>query len=133
VNDTFWLKADNITTVMPNLGLAIRSQVAAGKVIEVAIKEAKAIKTRQQEKYAHACIGTIAKEVGESPEALKVRIKVALGLIEEFFAGGKVITQTRSTSTLTRDEYGQFIDAIQQTANHLNICLPQPKDMGFFW
>ena len=131
--DTFWLRQDNLNEIMPKVGQSIRAEVAAGKVIEVALKEAKSVKTRQQEKYAHACIGTIAKEVGESPEALKVRIKVALGLIEEFFAGGKVITQTRSTATLTRDEYGQFIDAIQQTANYLNITLLQPKDIGFYW
>ena len=133
MTDTFWLRADNIAEIMPRVGQSIRAQVAAGKVIEVALKEAKAAKTRQQEKYAHACIGVIAKEVGDNPEALKVRIKVALGLIEEYFAGGKVITQTRSTSTLNREEYGQFIDAIQQTANHLNIILPQPKDMEFYW
>jgi len=131
--DTFWLKADNLTDVMPTLGKAIRSRVAAGEAIQVAISEAKKSKTRQQEKYAHACIGIIAKELGDSPIALKVRIKVAIGLIDEFYAQGKVITETRSTATLTRNEYALFIEAIQQTANHMSIVLPQPKDMGMYW
>jgi len=83
MTDTFWLRADNIAEIMPRVGQSIRAQVAAGKVIEVALKEAKKSKTRQQEKYLHACIGVIARESGENAEHLKVRIKAQVGLIEE--------------------------------------------------
>lgn len=131
--DTFWLKADNLTTVMPVLGKEIRSRIAAGEAIQVALSEAKKSKTRQQEKYAHSCIGVIAKEMGDNPEYLKVRIKHQLGLIEKVYSNGEVITLVRSTSDLKRDEYGTFIEAIQQLAGYLNIVLPQPKDMGFYW
>lgn len=130
MTETFWLKADNIAAVMPTLGQAIRARIAAGESIQVAIDEQKKGKTRQQEKYAHACIGVIAKEVGENPEHLKVRIKHQLGLIEEVYSQGKVITMVRSTSDLKRDEYGDFINAIQLLAGHLNITLPQPRHYG---
>ena len=130
MTDTFWLRADNIAEIMPRVGQSIRAQVAAGKVIEVALKEAKAAKTRQQEKYAHACIGVIAKEMGENPAHLKTRIKAELGLIEEIWHKGKVLTVERSTATLDRVEYGFFIDAIQKLAGYLNVVLPQPNFFG---
>lgn len=133
MTDTFWLRADNIAEIMPKVGQSIRAQVSAGKVIEVALKEAKKSKTRQQEKYLHACIGEIAKETGENAEHLKVRIKAQVGLIEEVWHKGKVLTIARSTSDLTRDEYGELIESVQALAGYLNIILPQPKDMGFYW
>ena len=130
MTDTFWLNDGNIQKVMPNLGQAIRSQISVGKSLEVAIAEYKKNKTRQQEKYAHACIGVIAKEMGENPAHLKARIKAELGLIEEIWHKGKVLTVERSTATLDRVEYGFFIEAIQKLAGYLNVVLPQPKFFG---
>lgn len=97
---------------------------------QVDVKKYRKNKTDQQRKYAHACIGVIAKETGENSEHLKVRIKHSIGLIEEIYSGGKVLTLVRSTEDLDREEYGVFINSINTLAANLEIKLPQPKSFG---
>lgn len=130
MSDSFWVKADNLGEMMPRVGSVIRGRVAAGEVVQVTVGEAVKSKTNQQQRYAHMCIGIIAKEIGEKPEHLKAMIKHQLGLIEEVYSKGKVITIVRSTSDLKRDDYGEFINEIQLLAGRLNITLPQPRYHG---
>lgn len=98
--------------------------------LDITLKKHAKSKTMAQQRYAHACIGVIAKEMGENPAHLKTRIKAELGLIEEIWHKGKVLTVERSTATLDRVEYGFFIEAIQKLAGYLNVVLPQPKFFG---
>ena len=88
-------------------------------------------KTSSQRKYAHMIIGIIAKEVGENPDHLKVKIKHSIGLIEEIYSNGKVITIEKSTEKLNRKEYSLFIDSIRQIADTVGVVLPEPNDYGF--
>ena len=87
-------------------------------------------KTDQQRKYAHACISVIAKDVGENPAHLKIRIKAQLGLIEKVWNDGEVLTIEKSTEKLKKAEYGIFIEAILSLASALNIKVPPPKTFG---
>lgn len=97
---------------------------------EVIIKKYRKNKTDQQRKYAHACIGVIAKHCGDDPKHLKVRIKHSLGLIEEIWSDGKVISVEKSTEDLSRDEYGVFIETIKTLGLNLDIQLPEPRNFG---
>lgn len=122
--------AINFADVRKNLLQEIADALEFG-VIQITIEDSVKSKTRQQEKYAHKCIGIIADQTGTSLEQLKVSIKAALGLIETYWHDGKVITQTRSTADLKRDEYTKFIEAIKQTAQMLEIKLPEPDHYGY--
>lgn len=109
---------------------AFLKEMRASGGAEVVVKKYRKNKSDQQRKYAHMCIGIIAKEVGERPEHLKIRIKHSIGLIEEIYSNGKVITVERSTEDLSRDEYGMFINTIKTLSMNLNIVLPEPNWYG---
>jgi hypothetical protein len=102
-----------------------------GKNVRLVVEELKKGKTDQQRKYAHACISIIAKDIGYDPSRLKMDIKVKLGLIDKHYVSGEVITVIRSTETLSREDYGKFIDSIIQLAGQMNISLPEPRMFGY--
>ena len=123
--------APNLKQVADNALAHAREIYKQGKAVEIIVREAKCTKTAQQRKYAHACLGVIAKDIGYDPQRLKVDIKVQLGLIEKIYTNGQVITQITSTEQLTKEQYGAFIDAILGLAAELNIKLPEARHYGY--
>ena len=103
----------------------------SGKSVKIAVLENKISKSTQQRKYAHACIGVIAKDLGYDAQRLKIDIKHKLGLIEKVYTNGEVITVITSTESLTKEQYGSFIEAILQLGASLNIVLPEPRIFGY--
>ena len=120
----------NIQSVWEFFHSTLRDLIAADGC-EIDIHPVAKSKTSSQRKYAHMLIGIIAKEVGENPDHLKVKIKHSIGLIEEIYSDGKVITIEKSTEKLNRKEYSLFIDSIRQIADMVCVNLPQPTDYGF--
>ncbi len=110
--------------------LSVFKELIASGGCQIDVKPYKKHKTDQQRKYAHACISRIAKDVGDDPGHLKVRIKHGLGLIEKVWSGGEVITVEISTEKLKRDDYGIFINEIIRIAEATGTTLPQPKHLG---
>jgi len=123
--------ATNLKQITDTALQEARSIYKSGKTVQITIKEAKCSKTAQQRKYAHACLGVIAKDIGYDPQRLKIDIKHKLGLIEKVYTNGEIITVITSTEQLTKEQYGAFIDAILQLGQSLNIALPEPRMFGY--
>jgi len=131
MSESFYFRPDmtNKKPVWEFFLTEFKEQVSSGGC-QVDIKPYKKHKTDQQRKYAHSCISRIAKNVGDNPQHLKIRIKHALGLIEKVWSGGETITVEISTEKLNITQYGIFIDEIIRIGIATDTVLPEPRNYG---
>lgn len=94
----------------------------------VQIEYWKKIKTKAQRNTAHFWIETIARETGNNSKELKRLIKKAIGAYDITTIDGEKCIELRSSEDFTREEYSEFMNAIEMMAHETKTILPIPLD-----
>ena len=110
--------------------LAAARELYCKSDVAIEVKPFKKSRTDQQNRYFWALCGLIADETGQDKEDIKDQLMHAMGHYRQKVVNGKPITVFRSTTTLTRDEFGELIEATQQLCEGLGIKYPQPSHYG---
>ena len=99
-----------------------------GKTGTVTFEKKKSIRTIQQNRLWWAYVTIIANELGyrknEMHEVLKFKF-LKSELVNE--KTGEVFEYLRSTTALTKSEFGELVDSMIQWASEMNIILPTPN------
>lgn len=98
---------------------------------EVAIKKHKKDLTGQQRKYWHKCLQIISDENGTPMTELKMKIKYEVLELQEVKVNGELHLYPPSSEDISRQEYGELIEATLQVAYYLNLTMPVPGHYGY--
>lgn len=110
-----------------------------GKEIDIVMKKAKSKRSDRQNRYYFGCVVPIIcqalKDLGhdlnkvECHEWLKMKFNytsIADG------QGNHISDIPKSTTRLTKTEFGEFIERVAQfAATHLNVAIPEPNEQTF--
>lgn len=88
-------------------------------------------KTVAQRNYFHNLLQIIAKDQGESPDALKDKLKLEwLPLLKVTTHTGKTYLIPKHTEDLSKEDYSILISKIVALAGFLGIVLPDMRHFG---
>ena len=111
--------------------LAVARELYRKSDVAIEVKPFRKSRTDMQNRYFWALCGLIADETGQEKEDIKDRLMHALGHKHMKWVNGEAVTVIRSTTTLTREEFGELIEATQQLCEALGIKYPQPSHYGY--
>jgi len=77
-----------------------------------------------QNRYFHKLCYLIGKDTGNSKDAIKDELKLAVFGIQERSIKGQVLRELKSTAGMSTDELNTLIDAAIALAHELNIRVP---------
>lgn len=123
------MEAATLRRLADNTLNTIREAFKSGDV-EVSIGKAKKSRTAQQNRYVWMLFGLIERETGQDKEDIKDRVMHALGFKKSKWINGEAVTTIRSTTTLSREEFGTLIEATQNLCEQLEIEYPLPVHFG---
>lgn len=93
------------------------------QIVEIRIRKWRTKRSLQQNALYWMWLQVIAQDLGYDTEELHNSFR-AMFLIDR----GKKIPLVRSTTTLNRMEFTQYLDKIEREASQLDIVLPQPEE-----
>lgn len=107
-----------------------------GKEVEITLKKARSKRTDRQNRYYFGCVVPIVcealKDLGhdlnkvECHEWLKMKFNYTSVADRE---GNHIADVPRSTTTLTKTEFGEYIERVAQWCSEmLNITIPEPSE-----
>jgi hypothetical protein len=110
------------------LPVRLRQWAAGHDGARLIIEEEKRVRTRSQNSYYWVYLGVIAEETGDNPDDLHEFFKRKL--LHPVFKTirGEEIKLPRSTTELTKLEFGEYLDKICALTN---IPLPDPQAAGY--
>ena len=91
--------------------------------VEVIVRDPKKEKTPEQRALFHAIVGDIAKTTGETPAAIKLRIKGEFYGVEVTTTDGVVAMLVPESEDSDREEYSRLINFSYQWAARRGISL----------
>ena len=98
---------ENIDDINENIDTALAIREQGGNFHEVSIRPPR--RSNPQNDYFHSMIRDIARNTGDSVEAIKFWVKAEFLGLEEFVFAGKQVKRPRSTSELTEYEMSELI------------------------
>ena len=98
---------ENIDDINENIDTALAIREQGGNFHEVSIRPPR--RSNPQNDHFHSMIRDIARNTGDSVEAIKFWVKAEFLGLEEFVFAGKQVDRPRSTSELTEYEMSELI------------------------
>lgn len=120
----------NVKAVFDNMTHELRA-MAKSKPVVVKLSANKPKRSIQQNAYFHKLIQIIAEYQGEDLESVKRQIKHRIGLIEKHMVNGELITEIKSTASLSVDDFSKLIEQTITVCEYLNLEYPKPDAFGF--
>ncbi len=121
---------DTAKTIVDN-ALAMARELYRKADVAIEVKPFKKSRTLEQNSYFWMLCGLVADETGQDKEDIKDQLMHAMGHYRQKVVNGKPITVFRSTTTLSREEFGELIGAAQQLCEGLEIRYPLPAHYGY--
>jgi hypothetical protein len=123
---TFIIKNPEIRSNAAKAVMAIKGE----DNMEVIIKPHKDDQTAEQRGFWHVLIGILAKELGYSPEEMKVAIKAETWGSEQKEVFGKTREVVKSSAGAKKDEYSELIETTYRLGAEYGVVLPNPRYRG---
>ena len=119
----FIINSEQIRSNAAQAVLAIRGE----DNLEVVIQEHNDDQTDEQRGFYHVLNGILAKELGASPNAMKMDIKRECWGSEMVTVRGHEFEVIMSTTKAKKDQYSELIECIYRVAADLGVVLPAPR------
>ena len=105
-------------------------QIRSADSCEVIIQPHVDNQTAEQRGFFHVLIEILAKELGNSPNAMKIDIKrETWGSVIEVVRGAKTEV-IKSSAGAKKDEYSELIETTYRIAAEYGVVLPNPRWHG---
>lgn len=112
--------------IAANCTAAVKELPRGKYVVEIKPKP----KTRRQECYLHALLGIIAEHQGVELETLKLTLKYEWLPLRLVRARGRDFLYPISTTELSKEQYGVFIDRVLMLGESLGLFMPPETYYG---
>ena len=93
------------------------------KRIEISVQKLKSTRSTQQNRYYWLLVGILSSEIGYTKEECHDLIKYKF-LKQEIVIGNETEVICKSTASLSKSDFGDFISQLQIWAAELGIILP---------
>lgn len=103
-------------------------QTPYGQGWAVEIRPYEELRTHAQNRTMHNWLKIIDDFRGEAPDTAKTRIKISMGLYDEYVVDDKVIIKPKTSARFTKKQMIDFMQAIEIMALEYNLKLPYPDD-----